>query len=344
MATYRQVYISFWQDSYILDLDPEGKLLFIYLLTNTKTTQCGIYELPMKVMQFETGLDKNTIEQYLQKFEADGKILYLKETSEVFMVNWLKYNNIDSPKVKACIRKELMQVKNKSLLIAFLKTAKQLGYSTEGLEDLADTVSIGRNNSEDTLSIEEKNSSDTLSIGYGYPICNSQIPYGEEKEKEEEEEKEKEKEINNISDEILSTDETVDTQPSQYTQLTQPTENIPDTNDNQNKLKPSDVVEMYNSICVSLPKVVTLSEKRRRQIRALLKKIRDRTEIETVFRKAEESDFLSGRSGKWNGCNFDWLINYNNFIKVLEGTYDNKKHEPDPFDYYEAAKDSPYGW
>jgi len=150
----------------------------------------------MKVMQFETGLDKNTIEQYLQKFEADGKILYLKETSEVFMVNWLKYNNIDSPKVKACIRKELMQVKNKSLLIAFLKTAKQLGYSTEGLEDLADTVSIGRNNSEDTLSIEEKNSSDTLSIGYGYPICNSQIPYGEEKEKEEEEEKEKEKEIN----------------------------------------------------------------------------------------------------------------------------------------------------
>jgi len=194
MATYRQVYISFWQDSYILDLDPEGKLLFIYLLTNTKTTQCGIYELPMKVMQFETGLDKNTIEQYLQKFEADGKILYSKETSEVFMVNWLKYNNIDSPKVKACIRKELMQVKNKSLLIAFLKTAKQLGYSTEELEDLADTVSIEYKHSEDTLSIEEENLSDTLSIGYGYPICNSQIPYGEEKEKEKEKEEEVEEE------------------------------------------------------------------------------------------------------------------------------------------------------
>jgi len=43
--------------------------------------------------------------------------------------------------------------------------------------------------------IEDKHSEDTLSIGYGYPICNSQIPYGEEKEKEEEEEKEKEKEI-----------------------------------------------------------------------------------------------------------------------------------------------------
>jgi len=77
-----------------------------------------------------------------------------------------------------------MQVKNNSLLIAFLKTAKRLGYSVEGFEDLADA-----------LSIEDKHSEDTLSIGYGYPICNSQIPYGEEKEKEEEEEKEKEKEI-----------------------------------------------------------------------------------------------------------------------------------------------------
>lgn len=90
--------------------------------------------------------------------------------------------------------------------------------------------------------------------------------------------------------------------------------------------------------------MVTLSEKRKKQIRALLKKIRDETEIKTVFMKAEASDFLSGRSGRWNGCNFDWLINYNNFIKVLEGTYDNKKHEPSTVDYYEAAKDSPYGW
>jgi len=59
-----------------------------------------------------------------------------------------------------------MQVKNNSLLIAFLKTAKRLGYSVEGFEDLADA-----------LSIEDKHSEDTLSIGYGYPICNSQIPY-----------------------------------------------------------------------------------------------------------------------------------------------------------------------
>jgi hypothetical protein len=43
-----------------------------------------------------------------------------------------------------------------------------------------------------------------------------------------------------------------------------------------------------------------------------------------LFQKAQESDFLSGRSGRWTGCNFDWLLKEANMIKVLEGCYDNK--------------------
>lgn len=89
-------------------------------------------------------------------------------------------------------------------------------------------------------------------------------------------------------------------------------------------IKPSEVVEMYNTICKSLPKVMRLSNDRRKKIRTLIKNVRDRTLIETVFRKVEESDFLSGRSGKWSGCNFDWIIKYNNFVRILEGVYDNK--------------------
>jgi len=141
-----------------------------------------------------------------------------------------------------------------------------------------------------------------------------------EKNRIEKNRKEIEEEKNRIED-ILSSDETDDTR------LTEDSLNN-DDNEIISAITPKEVVELYNSICVSLPKVVTISEKRRKQIKALLKKIRDRTEIEIVFRKAEESDFLSGRSGKWNGCNFDWLINYNNFLKVLEGTYDNKETKP----------------
>jgi hypothetical protein len=46
-------------------------------------------------------------------------------------------------------------------------------------------------------------------------------------------------------------------------------------------------------------------------------------EIEEVFLLAERSDFLKGTNGKWNAT-FDWLMNENNFVKVLEGNYENK--------------------
>lgn len=92
------------------------------------------------------------------------------------------------------------------------------------------------------------------------------------------------------------------------------------------KDKPKDihtpVVERYNRICVSLPKVTALTDKRKKLINARLKQY-SMVEIEEVFLLAEASDFLKGVNGKWNAT-FDWLMNENNFIKVLEGNYNNK--------------------
>lgn len=92
------------------------------------------------------------------------------------------------------------------------------------------------------------------------------------------------------------------------------------------KDKPKDihtpVVERYNRICVSLPKVTAITDKRKKIINARLKQY-SMVEIEEVFMLAEASDFLKGTNGKWN-ANFDWLMNENNFVKVLEGNYNNK--------------------
>ena len=84
-----------------------------------------------------------------------------------------------------------------------------------------------------------------------------------------------------------------------------------------------EIVDEYNVICVSLPKVYKLSDKRKKTVKALLKTY-TRDDVTTVFEKAETSDFLSGRNQKWTSCGFDWLINPTNFLKVLEGNYDNK--------------------
>jgi len=82
----------------------------------------------------------------------------------------------------------------------------------------------------------------------------------------------------------------------------------------------------FNRICVSLPKVEKLTETRKRKI-AQKEKEFGREKILEVFALAEQSDFLSGRSDKWQ-ASFDWIMKSENFIKVLEGNYKNKKqHE-----------------
>lgn len=114
------------------------------------------------------------------------------------------------------------------------------------------------------------------------------------------------------------------------------TETEQEPNENQNETKKEEVevtekqnipyqeiVDLYNSVCVSLPKVRGVSDSRRNAIRSRYKTY-GMDGIKKVFESAEESDFLSGRNGKWSSCNFDWLMKQANFLKVLEGTYQNK--------------------
>lgn len=84
------------------------------------------------------------------------------------------------------------------------------------------------------------------------------------------------------------------------------------------------ILNLFHEHAKTLPRVRTLNEARKAKIRNLLKEY-SADDFETVFRKAEASDFLSGRSGKWTACSFDWLIKPSNFLKVIEGNYDNKE-------------------
>lgn len=113
MAVYRQLQISFWQDGFILELTPEEKYFYIYLMTNSKSKQSGIFELPEKVMETETGYNRETIQKLLTRFIYYGKILYCSETREIMILNWMKYNYINSKNTIACIQKELREVKHK---------------------------------------------------------------------------------------------------------------------------------------------------------------------------------------------------------------------------------------
>ncbi|EEL39590.1 DnaD and phage-associated domain-containing protein [Bacillus toyonensis] len=121
MAVYRNVQVNFWQDEFILDLTPEERYFYIYLLTGTKTKQCGIYILPKRVAELETGYSMETVEKLLNRFVAYGKILYDAETKELYILNWLHYNPILNTNVEKCVLRELKTVKNKEFIHTFLR-------------------------------------------------------------------------------------------------------------------------------------------------------------------------------------------------------------------------------
>ena len=87
------------------------------------------------------------------------------------------------------------------------------------------------------------------------------------------------------------------------------------------------IMDEYNAVCVSLTPIKVMSDKRKKEAKArFLREFRgDMGEVRAFFRKVEASDFLCGRNGHGWTASFDWLMKSANAIKVLEGTYDNKK-------------------
>ncbi len=143
----------------------------------------------------------------------------------------------------------------------------------------------------------------------------------QEKEKAKEKERTKEKEREREKGDVSSDEDTLSVSLRE-----------PDL-ESSKKIAYQRIMEDYNRTCATLPSIRAITEERKTRIRALMNGM-DRDQIlpdksvyerlHSIFQKAQESDFLSGRDGHWTGCAFDWLIKKTNALKVLEGTYANK--------------------
>ena len=109
-------------------------------------------------------------------------------------------------------------------------------------------------------------------------------------------------------------------------------QNPPDLGGKPERLDYEQIAALYNATCKDLPKVRGLSDERKRKIKTLLDALNKAKvlmelgayeRLEYIFRLADESDFLSGRSKANQWCGFDWLINAKNALKVIEGNYKN---------------------
>lgn len=189
MAVYRHIHIDYWQDGFVLDLTPEEKYFYIYLMTNSKTSQCGIYELPKRIIETETGYNRETVDKLLNRFIDYKKIVYCEETREIFLMNWIKHNKIVSPKVKKCVYEELKKIKSMDMVNLFFKQCEGYGYTLDKSE-------IKINMGMDRVSIPIPEVESNFEYGYGEKEKEKQKEKEKKEEKEKQkEEKEKEKEV-----------------------------------------------------------------------------------------------------------------------------------------------------
>jgi hypothetical protein len=141
MATFRKLHTTFWSDPFVESLTDKQKLFYLYLMSNDKTKQSGIYEISLRQIKFETGFSESEVRELLKFLIDNNKIKWSEQTNEIALGNWSKYNFSSSPKIVKCIQTELLEVKN-TLLIKYVYPM--------------DNVSILYPYPIDTLSQEEK--------------------------------------------------------------------------------------------------------------------------------------------------------------------------------------------
>ena len=108
MAKKRQINTKFWDDQYISNLDPTEKLLFLYLLTNPLTEMCGIYEIQVRRMALDTGIDKDMIPKIFSRFADAGKIFYINN-NWVYVRNFQKHQAVNDS-IKIGIKRTLEEI------------------------------------------------------------------------------------------------------------------------------------------------------------------------------------------------------------------------------------------
>lgn len=97
-----------------------------------------------------------------------------------------------------------------------------------------------------------------------------------------------------------------------------------------------EIVESWNAFAsrVGLAQIRTLTKKRRSAISARRKE--PEFNLDEIYAKMEASDFLRGNNDRGWRVDFDFIFcSPNNYVKILEGRYDNRETEDSGPDYEE---------
>lgn len=147
-AEFRSVQTRMWrEDDWFQTIDTDARLLFIYLFTNPSASIAGIYRLPLRTIEFESGIPQARVKELLAQFSTANKAHF--ENGVVWVVK-MRENQIPgetlSPKVKVRLDKDVASIPDCPLKIRYLK---HYGYPI-------DTLSIPVSTDTDTDTVTEQ--------------------------------------------------------------------------------------------------------------------------------------------------------------------------------------------
>lgn len=108
MAEFRTVHSKMYHDKWYCEQPIDGKLLFVYLFTNASASVAGIYQLPVKFIAFETGIEPERVAVLLNDFQQAGKIEW--EEPVIWVKKMRDYQATKSPQVATRIAKDFDEI------------------------------------------------------------------------------------------------------------------------------------------------------------------------------------------------------------------------------------------
>ena len=130
---YKKVDEVFWTDPEVQCLQPNEKLLFLYLITNPHTHYSGIYYLPTSFILEETGIQGNPIKKALTTLEGGNFIEYDSQKKIVWVKQMAKHqvSQGNTKNILLGIANHLEKLHKSFLIKDFLDYYKYLGIPIE---------------------------------------------------------------------------------------------------------------------------------------------------------------------------------------------------------------------
>ena len=323
MAKFRQIQTDFWSNPYVQEeMTPEDKFFYLYLMTNEKSTQIGIYKITKKQIAFDMGYSIESVGNLLKRFMEQHKLIkYDSETREIILLEWAKTNlNKGGKPFEDLILSELKEVKQKEFIEIIYRQCekKEIKKIIEKYIDKPKMI-------EENLTLGNKKNSDNLDDD---KIIEAEII---EKNIENINESPENTTFDDTSNDTYNDKGTINkNKNNKYNNNYINNSYYNNTSVKKEKNNFSFVCEEIKNKWIEIANTFGLSgtrlkinEKRKKSIKTLLKEYT----VEEIFQamdKIHVSKFLQGdNKNNWQ-ITFDWFINKANLLKTLEGNYDDK--------------------